>query len=189
MYCLSDVYHASWGRQGRSAWSRGRLGCRERHIRVSGRAANGTFAAFNDPKVPFATPHLPRKCRSRHQAHVPAHEHHFADPLVCHAWPASSVARWPDRPPPGGERCVMIATVRSCDRSHRRPRAAGSRRLTPRHGSLILGHRNKGQRARPGFTDENDRRHSRRAGELGSRMGRRVRSGQKHDRRNDHTTR
>src|SRR6266498_1821930 len=49
------------GRQNRSAWSKGRLGCRERHVRVSGRAANGTFAAFNDPKVPFATPHLPRK--------------------------------------------------------------------------------------------------------------------------------
>ncbi len=45
-----------------------RLGCRERHIRVTGRAANGTFAAFNDPKVPFAAPHLPRKCLSRHQA-------------------------------------------------------------------------------------------------------------------------
>src|SRR6266536_6111599 len=68
------------GRQGRSAWSRGRLGCRERHVRVSGRAANGTFAAFNDPKVPFAAPHLPRKCLSRHQAHVPTHEHDFADP-------------------------------------------------------------------------------------------------------------
>ncbi len=69
---LSTKHHVkppsdAGGRQSRSAWSKGRLGCRERHIRVSGRAANGTFAAFNDRNVPFATPHRPRKCLSRHQ--------------------------------------------------------------------------------------------------------------------------
>ena len=64
---VQNTEPAAGGQQDRSAWSKDRLGCRERHIRVTGRAANGTFATFNDPNVPFATPHLPRKCLSQHQ--------------------------------------------------------------------------------------------------------------------------
>src|SRR6266498_6007633 len=65
-------------------------------------AVRGTTPAA---KVPFTAPSACADTRTRP-----------CRPPGVSRGPATLVARWPDRPPPGGERCVMIVTVRSCDR-------------------------------------------------------------------------